>query len=165
MKFFKLCRISLLALIVLLITIPMCLAAKPVNYDDLTVLGVPYNAQKSDIINSLGTPNREGVLTRSMNAAYYITYGGVTFNLDSKGDTARISSIGISNRDAITVRGVAVGDPKSKIINSYGDSYQIVNNGNKKEYRYLWGKANSDDAHGISFQCNEEIIYGIIIWP
>jgi|GEM_PF-901256 len=166
MKFLKLWQIILLAVIMLLVTMPMCLAAEAVSYNDLVVLGIPYNAQKSDIISSSGKPTQEGALTRSMYGKYYITYGGVTFNLNFNADASGIASIVINNRDATTVRGLAVGDSKSKIINTYGNSYKIVRNGYKEEYRYLWGIENSDyDIHGISFQCDGEIISQITIFP
>ncbi len=139
--------------------------AEPINSGDLTVLGIPYNARKSDIISSLGKPAREGVLKHSMDAEYFIAYGGVTFNLSTQADSGGIVSIEINNRDAVTARKIGVGDTESKIINAYGNSYQIVNNNGIKEYRYLWGKARTDSVHGISFHCTNGILSKIIVWP
>lgn len=165
MKALNLYRISLLVVIVVLLTMSFCSAAEPIHYSDFTILGISYNAHKVDIINSLGEPTREGVLKTSMDAEYYIAYGGVTFNLSSRTDTGRIISIVINNRDAVTMRNIGVGDSESKIINAYGNSYQIVNNGDTKEYRYVWGQRNTDNVQGFSFHCKNGKLSRIVIWP
>lgn len=165
MKKFNLCCLSVLVVTLVLLMMPISLAAETVDRSDLTVMGIPYNAHKLDIISSLGEPSREGVLKNSMNATYFIAFGGVTFNLASQADSSRITSIVIKNRDAVTTRGIGVGDTVTKIIKAYGDSYQIVNNGGFKEYRYVWGPARTDDCQGISFVCSNGTLSRIIVWP
>jgi hypothetical protein len=148
----------------LVMTMPFCLAVQAVSHDDLTVLGIPYNAQKSDVINSLGQPSEEGVLKVDICATYYIAYGGVKFKLTTAEDEGIITTIIISNRDAVTTRGLAVGDDESKILSVYGNSYMLVNNRREKEYRFIWGTPNTCDVHGINFVCAQGKIARIIIW-
>ena len=138
---------------------------KPITADDLVVLGIPPTAKKIDIINKMGTPQTDGALKRSMNASYYMTYNGVQFNLTSSTNDGQIATISITNNAIKTVRGISVGDPESKVIEIYGDSYKLVKNNGGNEYKYMWGKANTDDAHGMSFQCDNGKISSITIFP
>lgn len=158
---------TLISLIALLSIMSVCLAAKPINYtvSDLTVLGIPYDANRRDIIAALGKPDSEGVIKISENSEYYVTYGGVRFEFGSKSMTSRISVIIIKNRDALTVRGIGVGDSQEKVISKYGRSYTVNNNSHDKEIRYVWGRYGTDDAHGFSFHCVNGTVSRIIIWP
>ena len=159
----KVC-IALFVLLTLVFSMNVSFAAEPVGYDDLTVLGVPYNAKKVDIIDSLGTPTKEGP-RKGMDISYYVAYGGVSFNLTTRNDNGSIVSIVIKNRDALTERNIGVGDPASKIFNAYGTSYRVNTSSNGREYRYFWGRPNTDDAHGVAFFCNNNnIVYQIVIY-
>ncbi len=164
----KMITISVLMVFAVLFTpinISKCLAAPPVNTNDFTVLGVASDAKKADIIDSLGKPTKEGFLRRSMDAEYFVAYGGVTFDLTTSEDDASIVSIAIENRDALTARGVGIGDTESKVIRAYGERYQIVNSNGLKEYRYIWGRPGTDDAYGLSFSFKNGRLFRVIIHP
>ena len=138
---------------------------KAVSTEDLVILGIPSTATKTEIINKLGTPKSEGVLKKSMNAEYFIAYEGVKFDLTSRTNNGRIVNAFITQEDVKTLRGIGVGDPESKIVERYGTSYKLVKNSDGNAYKYIWGKANSDDMHGLVFQCNNGRVTRITIFP
>lgn len=137
----------------------------PVTADDLTILGLSPTAAKMEIVGKLGAPKSEGNLKRSMNATCYIAYDGVKFELSSNGNEGRITSVSITNGEIKTVRGIGVGDPEAKVTERYGDSYKLGKNNGGNEYSYMWGKARTDDVHGIKILCNNGIVSGITIFP
>ena len=138
---------------------------RPIENDDYKVLGIPSNASKIDIINSLGRPTREGN-QKGLEASYYISYGGVKFSLFNNKDDSAIVYISINNKDAITARGIAVGDSIDKVFSLYGYNYQYTENGdNTITYKYISGRYGTDDCHGIEFYCFNGKVNSICIYP
>ena len=138
---------------------------KAVTTEDLVIFGVPPTATKLEIIHKLGTPKSEGVLKKSMNAEYFLAYEGVKFDLTSRTNNGRIVTVSITQEDVKTLRGIGIGDLESKIVERYGTSYKLVKNNGGNDYKYIWGKGNSDDMHGLVFQCNNGRVTRITIFP
>ena len=110
---------------------------------EFTVLGVPFGATMGDIKRSLGTPTYEGTNLR---------YGGITFyNGAIKGnirDSDYIRYITITNRDATTYRGIAVGDSLEQVYKAYGKPTHIFADNAWFYGRFVWG---GDNLFGIKF--------------
>lgn len=155
----------ILALLIIGFSSVVFASPRPLESDDYKVLGVPSNACKIDIINSLGRPTREGT-QKGMDTSYYIAYGGVKFSLFNSSDDSAIVYISINNKDAVTARGIAVGDSIEKVFNMYGSNYRYTENSdNTITYKYLLGKYGTDYCHGIEFDCLNGKVVSICIYP
>ena len=133
---------------------------KPLPKSDLTVAGVPMGAHVNDIIKSLGKPTSEDIKyhehpagkKRGQIPTYHLEYGGISFDTyytpwDFTGSGAeKVSSITISNRDATTARGIAVGDTLKQVFNAYGRPAYI-----NKDNDWFYGHTYPDNVIGISF--------------
>ena len=99
---------------------------EPIEYQ---VLGVPIGANFTQVKASLGAPT-----------AYEkggLRYGGVR-------------NIILTNRDATTHRGIAVGDTLEKVYKAYGRATHIYRNDNGWFYGYFMWDADAED--GIYFE-------------
>ena len=103
------------------------------------VAGVPLGASFDDVKASLGNPQYE--------TKQYLQYGGIKFAQDIRYNDYRVASISISNRDATTARGIAVGDTLTQVVATYGQPDFIMND----YYFYGYQKAGSDWIEGIYF--------------
>lgn len=124
----------------------------PLPKEDFIVAGVPMGAYLSEIKQSLGEPTSER--KRSL------IYGGLEFTTpgivrqheqeERKMEDGRISYIEITNRDATTARGIAVGDPLKMVEAAYGKPIY------KKDKSWFYGFAleYSDFLEGIYFDHN-----------
>lgn len=99
---------------------------KSLSKQDMTVLGVTRGTSFEAIERSLGEPTRKEL--RYMNPAEKryptgsIFYGGIEFQDSLRNDADRLEAdyIEITNRDAVTARGIAVGDSLEKVFTIYG---------------------------------------------
>lgn len=112
------------------------------------VLGVPMGATFRQVRNSLGEPTEIN---------HGMRYGGVTFAMSfTKGDyydTNVVDYIEITNRDATTHRGIAVGDTLEQVYNAYGRPTHIFENNAWFYGGFMW---NSDYIFGIYFDNDGE---------
>lgn len=112
------------------------------------VLGVPMGATFRQVRNSLGEP---------ADINHGMRYGGVTFDMSfTKGDYSDdniVNYIEITNRDATTHRGIAVGDTLEQVYNAYGRPTHIFDNNAWFYGAFMW---NSDYILGIYFDNDSE---------
>ena len=104
-------------------------------------LGTSFDAVKA----SLGQPTSE--------KRDELTYGGIKFG-------PIVWYITVSNRDAVTARGIAVGDTLKKVMDVYGRP-DFIDFNNRWFYGYL--RYNSDNIRGIFFEHNGSKVTKIII--
>ncbi len=112
------------------------------------VLGVPMGSTFRQVRNSLGEPTEIN---------HGMRYGGVRFAMSfTKGDYYDgnvVDYIEITNRDATTHRGIAVGDTLEQVYNAYGRSTYIFDNNAWFYGAFMW---NSDYISGIYFDNDGE---------
>lgn len=130
---------------------------KALPKSDLTVVGVTLGANFSDIQQSLGTPT--SVQWRG-NQIDSLTYGGITFSTFQRSDN--MLHIEIKNRDAVTGRGVAVGDSLEKVYALYGRPDKVYEGHNMWFYGAFYPL--SDNMQGIRFAHDGNKVTKIIIW-
>ena len=124
------------------------------DIQDLTTAGVPVNAKYSEIRKALGAPTEERMYDPS---AYtgpntFMRYGGIKYS-SLMGDLDRAGMITIENRDAVTYRGIAVGDSLEAVYQAYGRP-NYINSKNDWFYGYfVWS---SDAIRGIYFENDGE---------
>ena len=114
---------------------------EPIEYQ---VLGVPIGANFTQVKASLGAPT-----------AYEkggLRYGGVTFTTayTHKGGYDIVRNIILTNRDATTHRGIALGDTLEQVYKAYGRPTHIYRNDNGWFYGYFMWDADAED--GIYFE-------------
>ena len=112
------------------------------------VLGVPMGATFGQVKASLGQPTSPG---------HGLVYGGVRFTQAfTKGDSEDsyvVDYIEITNRDAVTHRGIGVGDSLESVYQAYGRP-NYINSKNDWFYGYfVWS---SDAIRGIYFENDGE---------
>ena len=111
--------------------------------------GTSFDAVKA----SLGQPTSE--------KRDELTYGGIKFGHSLMQDSRPIVwYITVSNRDAVTTRGIAVGDTLKKVMDVYGRP-DFIDFNNRWFYGYL--RYNSDNIRGIFFEHNGSKVTKIII--
>ena len=113
----------------------------PIEYQ---VLGVPIGANFAQVKASLGAP------TEYVRGG--LRYGGVTFTTayTHKGGFDIVRKIVITNRDATTHRGIAVGDTLEQVYKAYGRPTHIYRNDNGWFYGFFVWAADAED--GIYFE-------------
>ena len=90
-----------------------------------------------------------------------LTYGGIKFGHSLMQDSRPIVwYMTVSNRDAVTARGIAVGDSLKKVMDIYGRP-DFIDFNNRWFYGYL--RYNSDNIVGIFFEHNGSKVTKIII--
>ena len=114
---------------------------EPIEYQ---VLGVPIGASFSQVKASLGAP------TEYVRGG--LRYGGVTFTTayTDKGGFDIVRHIILTNRDATTHRGIAVGDTLEQVYKAYGRPTHIYRNDNGWFYGFFVWSADAED--GIYFE-------------
>lgn len=122
--------------------------------EDMMILGVSLGNTFDSVKASLGQPTKE--------TSRGITYGGVTFgNLKMDGVGPIVTYMMIENRDAVTHRGIAVGDSMRKVLDVYGRP-DLVDSNN----RWFYGKYRyrTDIMHGIQFEQKGDKVCKILIY-
>ena len=122
--------------------------------EELMVLGVPLGSTFDAVKASLGQPTKE---TR-----YGLSYGGVTFgNTVLGGMDNTVTYISITNRDAVTYRGIAVGDSMRKVLKVYGRPDYI-----DYDDRWFYGllQYRTDMMNGILFEHKGDKVSKIMIY-
>lgn len=130
------------------------LVGQRMDIQDLTIAGVPVGAQYSEIRKSLGAPTAEAMYNPHVSRVpnIFMRYGGITFE-SVHGGVDRAGMITVVNRDAVTHRGIAVGDSLEAVYKAYGRPTHI-NSGNDWFYgAFIWS---SDAKSGITFENDGE---------
>lgn len=127
----------------------------PLDAMEYQVLGVPMGATLGQVRSSLGNPTSPG---------HGLVYGGVRFTQvftegDNK-DSYVVNYIEIKNRDAVTYRGIGVGDTLEKVYKMYGRPTYIFKTNTWFYGAFMW---NSDFISGISFENDGERVTKIKI--
>ena len=108
--------------------------------EDMKIAGVPLGATFPEIKASLGNPQYETNDT--------LQYGGIKYHCDIYlYRDYRVDRIVVTNRDATTARGIAVGDTLKQVVAVYGQPDFIY----KDYYFYGYQQAGSDYIDGIYF--------------
>ena len=120
----------------------------PLDAIEYQVLGVPMGATLGQVRSSLGHPTSPG---------HGLVYGGVRFTQaftegDNR-DSYVVNYIEIKNRDAVTYRGIGVGDTLEKVYKMYGRPTYIFKTNTWFYGAFMW---NSDFISGISFENDGE---------
>ena len=120
--------------------------------EDMKIVGVPLGATFSEIKASLGNPQYE--------SNEYLQYGGIKFHRDIYlYRDYRVDRIHVTNRDAATARGIAVGDTLKQVVAAYGQPDFIY----RDYYFYGYQQAGSDYIDGIYFTHNGKKVTQITI--
>ena len=125
------------------------------DIQDLTIAGVPVGAQYSEIRRALGTPTAEKMYTPGMvfgGSNIFMRYGGITYE-SVHGDFDRAGMITVVNRDAVTHRGIAVGDSLETVYKAYGRPTHINSRNDWFYGAFIWA---SDAKSGITFENDGE---------
>ena len=111
------------------------------------VLGVPIGASFSQVKASLGAPTEY--------VKVGLRYGGVTFTTahTHKGGFDLVRKIILTNRDATTHRGIAVGDSLDKVYEAYGSN----------DWFYGFFVWSGDTVDGIYFENDGKRVTKIIL--
>ncbi len=123
----------------------------PSSYiQDLTIAGVPVGAQYSEIRKSLGAPTAEAMYNPHVSRVpnIFMRYGGITFE-SVHGGFDRAGMITVVNRDAVTHRGIAVGDSLEAVYKAYGRPTHINSRNDWFYGAFIWA---SDAKSGITFE-------------
>ena len=121
------------------------------DVQDLIIAGVPVSAQYSEIRRALGTPTAEKMYTPGMvfgGSNIFMRYGGITYE-SVHGDFDRAGMITVVNRDAVTHRGIAVGDSLEAVYQAYGRPTHINSRNDWFYGAFIW---TSDAKSGITFE-------------
>lgn len=97
---------------------------------EMSAAGIPMNAHVNDIIKSLGKPTAQDIEYVNWHHGklplYHLQYGGILFEsthemwYNSASEAEHIRKITLFNRDAVTPRGIGVGDTLEQVYNAYG---------------------------------------------
>ena len=121
--------------------------------EDMKIAGVSLGTSFDAVKVSLGQPTSE--------KRDELTYGGIKFGHSLMQDSRPIVwYITVSNRDAVTARGSAVGDNLKKVMDVYGRP-DFIDFNNRWFYGYL--RYNSDNIRGIFFEHNGSKVTKIIV--
>lgn len=121
--------------------------------EDMKITGVALGTSFDEVKASLGQPTSE--------KQNELTYGGIKFGHSLMQDSRPIVwYITVSNRDAVTARGIAVGDTLKKVMDVYGRP-DFIDFNNRWFYGYL--RYNSDTIRGIFFEHNGSKVTKIIV--
>lgn len=125
------------------------------DVQDLIIAGVPVGAQYSEIRRALGTPTAEKMYTPGMvfgGSNIFMRYGGITYE-SVHGGFDRAGLITVVNRDAVTHRGIAVGDSLEAVYQAYGRPTHINSRNDWFYGAFIWA---SDAKSGITFENDGE---------
>ena len=151
---------------------------RPYNYgvdlpkSDFVVVGVPLYSNFGDIKRSLGEPTSQTYEDSWLGRTYKMRYGGITFianytRTDANINSAKLFDILLTNRDATTARGIAVGDKLTKVYSKYGRP-DFVSESNEWFYGIEDSVGPDDATRGICFRSDgykvESILIGNHLW-
>ena len=137
------------------------LVGEGMDLQDLTIAGVPVGAQYSEIRKSLGAPTAEAMYNPRVSKIpdVFMQYGGITFE-SVHGGFDRAGMITVDNRDAVTHRGIAVGDSLEAVYKAYGRPTHINSRNDWFYGAFIWA---SDAKSGITFENDGEKVTKIRI--
>ncbi len=125
---------------------------------DFVVAGIPKISTANAIIQSLGEP--------TIKYRYGLGYGGLIFEI-TRGNYPEVKKKIITSRDAVTARGISVGDSIDDIYTKYGspDTAYVNNQG---YYVLFYGTYTPNTPHdllksGIEFITNYRYVKSIYI--
>jgi conserved domain protein len=121
---------------------------------DLVVAGIPAGSTTDAIYKSLGDPT---ALKPNR-----VIYGGITFHVSNK-HFPETTMTTIDNRDAVTARGIAVGDSIADIYTKYGQPSMVYNKEGVQILFYGVYMPTYDYRKGIEFVTNGNSIIRIKI--
>ncbi len=131
------------------------------DIQDLTIAGVPVGADYNEIRRALGNPTEERMYNPSSYTGpnVFMRYGGIKYS-SILGNLDKAEMITVENRDAVTYRGIAVGDSLEAVYQAYGRP-NYINSKNEWFYGYfVWA---SDATSGIYFENDGEKVTKIEI--
>lgn len=134
MKYLKL----IFGLLILSLLISSSVFAAPeITRTDTTIFGLRNHADEKDILKTLGTPTKVLTGSRILDTQFglykrykTIFYNGLIFALDEWDDPkvgpkkGIVFQIYLTDRSAVTARGLAVGDSASRVTELYGTKFQ-----------------------------------------
>ena len=137
------------------------LVGEGMDIQDLTIAGVPVGAQYNEIRKSLGAPTAEAMYNPHVSRVpnIFMRYGGITFE-SVHGGVDRAGMITVDNRDAVTYRGIAVGDSLEAVYKAYGRPTHINSRNDWFYGAFIWA---SDAKSGITFENDGEKVTKIRI--
>ena len=151
---------------------------RPYNYgvdlpkSDFVVVGVPLYSNFGDIKRSLGEPTSQTYNDTRNGRRYKMRYGGITFiahytRTDANINSAKLFDTLLTNRDATTARGIAVGDKLTKVYSKYGRP-DFVSENNEWFYGIEDRDGPDNGTRGIWFRNDgykvESILIGNFLW-
>ncbi|MDY3973913.1 hypothetical protein [uncultured Veillonella sp.] len=98
---------------------------------ELVVAGVPMGVKFDAIVKSLGTPTKINYLPGN-GPLSSLEYGGIKYIAMPREDY--VTMIEITNRDATTARGIAVGDSIARVQEVYGQPLMVSSRNWNNEY-------------------------------
>ncbi|WP_127058529.1 hypothetical protein [Veillonella ratti] len=128
----------------------------PMPKEDQVIAGVPLGSAPDAIVRSLGTPDKTEY---SIRGGVLQIYGGIEF-FKFPPSTDKIF---VKNRDAVTKRGVAVGDTLEKVYSLYGQPDRVNKGNDGGNWFYGMFAPRSDDMDGINFIHDGNRVTEIII--
>ena len=130
------------------------LVGQSLDIQDLTIAGVPVGAEYSEIRRSLGIPTAEKMYHPGVFGGpnIFMRYGGITYE-SVLGNFDRAGLITVVNRDAVTYRGIAVGDSLEAVYKAYGRPTYINSRNDWFYGAFIWA---SDAKRGITFENDGE---------
>lgn len=133
---------------------PGQVVGQSMDIQDLTIAGVPVNEKYSEIRKALGAPTEERMYDPSSYTGpnTFMRYGGIKYS-SLMGDLDRAGMITIENRDAVTHRGIAVGDSLEAVYQAYGRPTHINSRNDWFYGAFIWA---SDAKRGITFENDGE---------
>ena len=114
-----------------------------------SIAGIYPNATYEEIRQILGNPTEEvhHEYRRDGEQRAFMRYGGIMYS-SIYGQIERAGVIEVTNRDAATYRGIAVGDSLEKVYEAYGRPVRIFDDNTWFYGVFIW---RSDYMYGIKF--------------
>lgn len=136
-----------------------------VEAQELTVAGIPMGAKFDAIAKSLGTPTNVNYLPGN-GPLSSLEYGGIKYIAMPREDY--VTMVEITNRDATTARGIAVGDSMSRVYEVYGLPLLVSSRNWNNQYfepSWFYGRLymGSEYIKGIWFANDGEKVTRIIL--
>ena len=127
-----------------------------------SIAGIYPNATYEEIRQILGNPTEEfhSGYGQSGPPRAFMRYGGIMYS-SIYGQIERAGVIEVTNRDAATYRGIAVGDSLEKVYETYGRPVRIFDDNTWFYGVFIW---RSDYMYGIKFINDGEKITKIVVF-
>lgn len=127
-----------------------------ISKEEKVIASVSLGSSFESIIKSLGKPDKIDYIGNRISA---VTYGGIYFS--NFMGSEEMYMITVSNRDAVTARGVAVGDTLEKVYSLYGQPDTVSQD--KDSWFYGRFMPMTDNVAGIRFVHDGNRVTKIII--